>query len=352
VPKFKWKKTSADLSRLGQTWSLPVAFKLSGSTDPFLVFGAGYDPGEDQDPPVDNGVGRGIYVLNANTGTELRFINTSVNAGAVTSPIASDMGFLAKLSASGGFGDVYRGYVGDMNGNVWRLDIPDNVPSNWKLHRFATLGSGQKFLFAPDLVKAGNRDMVLIGSGDREKPLLLTSQDRFFGLADYKNETTATATPIVPWTLGNLQQLSGESGIDPSCLDCPGWYRDLAPGEKVVNSPLTVAGTTFFSTNKPTPAPPDSVTCETNLGEARAYGISFLTGGKPASRDSISTVLTGGGLAPSPVGGVVELEGGKLVSFVIGSGKDGSRLEPERPPLNVPSTRTKVYWNVKTDTTN
>ena len=60
-------------------------------------------------------------------------------------------------------------------------------------------------------------------------------------------------------------------------------------------------------------------------------------------------MLTGGGLAPSPVGGVVELEGGKLVSFVIGSGKDGSRLEPERPPLNVPTTRTKIYWNSKSD---
>ena len=103
------------------------------------------------------------------------------------------------------------------------------------------------------------------------------------------------------------------------------------------------------ATNKPLPTLPTS--CETNLGEARAYGISFLTGGKPASRESISTVLTGGGLAPSPVGGVVELEPGKLVSFVIGSGKDGSRLEPERPPLNVPTTRTKIYWNVKTDNT-
>ena len=26
TPKFKWKKTAADLGNLGQTWSLPVAF--------------------------------------------------------------------------------------------------------------------------------------------------------------------------------------------------------------------------------------------------------------------------------------------------------------------------------------
>jgi type IV pilus assembly protein PilY1 len=345
-PIFKWRKTQIELPKLGQTWSLPVAFKLTGVADPFLVFGAGYDPGEDAVPPVSNDVGRGIYVLNANTGAPLRFIDTSVNAGAVPAPIASDMGFLAKLAADGGFGDVYRGYVGDMSGNVWRLDIPDATPANWKLFKFASLGAGQKFLYAPDLVKAGNRDVILVGSGDREKPLDTTSQDRFYGLSDFQNVTTAAAT-ITPTLLSDLTALSGDSGLDALCTDCKGWYRDLALGEKVVNSPLTVAGTTFFSTNRPTPTPEGS--CETNLGEAKAYGINFITGGKPASRESISTVLTGGGLAPSPVGGVVELEPGKLVTFVIGSGKDGSRLEPERPPLNVPTTRTKIYWNVKTD---
>ena len=32
------------------------------------------------------------------------------------------------------------------------------------------------------------------------------------------------------------------------------------------------------------------------------------------------------------------------------SGKDGSRLEPGGPPLNVPTTRTKIFWNTQTDT--
>jgi type IV pilus assembly protein PilY1 len=34
APVLKWKKTQADLPSLGQTWSLPVAFKLAGATDP------------------------------------------------------------------------------------------------------------------------------------------------------------------------------------------------------------------------------------------------------------------------------------------------------------------------------
>ena len=357
APILKWKKTGDDLPALGQTWSSPTPFRI-GSGDPFLMFGAGYDPGEDASPLVNNSVGRGIYVLNANTGATVGttggafsaagFINqvlipNSTSTTPVTAPIASDMAFLARVVASG-FGDVYRAYVGDLDGNVYRLDMPSSDTTTWKLFKFATLGTGLKFLYAPDLVKGGDRDYVLIGSGDREKPLITTNQDAFFGLLDYQNDPNAVPTTITPLTLTDLTSLAGDGAM----VTGPGWYRLLALGEKVVNSPLTVAGTTFFATNKPLPT--SDTSCETNLGEARAYGVLFYSGGRPASRDSISSVLTGGGLAPSPKAGIVELEpGGEKVPFVIGSGKDGSRLEPERPPLNVPTTRTKVYWNVKTD---
>ena len=239
---------------------------------------------------------------------------------------------------------MYRGYVGDMNGYVWRLDIPSATVADWKLHRFADLGRGYKMLYAPDLVRAGDRDMVLIGSGDREKPLVTTTADRFWGLADKLNVDTP-ATSVTEIVTGNLQFLSGTSSS--TCATCLGWYRDLVAGEKVVNSPLTVAGVTYFATNKPTP--PVAGSCATNLGEAKAYGLSFLAGGLPTGKSSISTTLTGGGLPPSPVGGVVELEPGKLVTFVIGTGAGGSPIEPTRPPLTVPLNRSKIYWNTKTD---
>lgn len=341
-PILKWKKSSIELDKLGQTWSLPVAFKLTDVDDPYLVFGAGYDPGEDAVPAASTGVGRGIYVLNAHTGAELAFLTH----GSMSAPIASDMAFLAKPAVSG-VGDVYRGYVGDLAGNVWRLDVNGTDATKWAVYQFAKLGDTLKFMYAPDVVRAGDRDVVLVGSGDREKPLATDSKDYFFGLSDFKNALTPQDSDPGPIAFGELTEISGEGVIPDGCATCKGWFRAMTVGEKVVNSPLTVAGVTFFATNKPVETPPGN--CQTNLGEAKAYGVAFLTGGKPASRESVATVLTGGGLPPSPVGGVVELEPGKLVTFVIGSGKDGSRLEPERPPLNVPTTRTKIYWNTKTD---
>lgn len=341
-PVFKWKKTQADLPNLGQTWSLPWAFKLDGDTDPTLIFGAGYDTGEDSTPAVNNGVGRGIYVLNANDGTYKAFINTTADGQAIQSPVPSDMALLTSNS------QVYRAYVGDTGGNVWRLDIPGNDVRTWKLFKFAQLGSDKKFFYAPDLVHAGGIDVVLLGSGDREKPLVTTSTDAFYGLYDQLPALGAAAS-VTTITTGSLQALSGTSGAAnctvPACL---GWYRTLALGEKVVNSPLTVAGVTYFATNKPTPPAPG--VCTSNLGEAKSYGVNFNNGGAPQNKTTISTTLTGGGLPPSPVGGVVQLNDGQLVTFVIGAGDSGSAIETGRVTLTIPKTRRKVYWNTQTDT--
>jgi len=267
------------------------------------------------------------------------------------------MGFLAYFNADGTVGDYYRGYVGDTGGNVWRLDIEGPNPANWKLHTFAQLGSGYKILYAPDLVHAGDKDVILAGSGDREKPLVQTSNDRFWGLYD-KQPSKALVAVALNKTIGpsDLEQMAQGSTFSGDTTKF-GWTFPMAVGEKVVNSPLTIAGFTYFATNKPTPPAPGS--CDSNLGEARQYQVGFLTGA-PKTGSAISTVLVGGGLAPSPVGGVVDMgktnadgthsdEGGDNVAFCIGCDPK-QRLDPTRPEINVPTNRQKIYWNMKNDT--
>ena len=138
-----------------------------------------------------------------------------------------------------------------------------------------------------------------------------------------------------------------------------GWYLALnANGEKVVNAPFTVGGVTYFATNKPTPTASGS--CATSLGEARAYAVDFLTGTAGLDRNGngvkdpldLSVKLSGGGLPPSPVGGLVQLDNGMLVNFVIGGGGgvgQSSALAPEQPVLDIKRTLRKLYWNTDTD---
>ena len=374
APKFMWKKTAADLPNLGQTWSTPWAFKLKDPTthaldaDPTLVFGAGYDVGEDLSPAVPVGnVGKGIYVLNARTGAPKSggsvdgtgFMQTGVNAN-IAKSVPADISLLVNND-----GQVYRGYFGDTAGNLWRLDIPSNDISAWKLFQFAILGPNKKFFYAPDVVHAGGYDVVLAGTGDREKPLVTSSQDSFYAVNDSDWDPAIVPATKTAITVGQLTLLNTTGGITagtgtctgtgtaqvcvckpPSCM---GWYRNMAVGEKIVNSPLTVAGTTYFSTNMPATAAHGS--CSVNLGLARAYGFSFF-GGTPNKVQPDGTMgnpLTGGGLPPSPVGGVVEIEPGKNVAFIIGAGDKGSSVEGGRVNIPVSSTRRKVYWNSATD---
>jgi type IV pilus assembly protein PilY1 len=368
APLFMWKKTATDLPNLGQAWSTPWAFKLTGDADPTLLFGAGYDTGEDLTPAVPNGnIGKGIYVLNARTGATKSggsiatgFWQTGVNAS-IGDSIPSDVSLIVNAQ-----GQVYRGYVGDTAGNIWRLDIPSNNLANWKLNKLATLGPGKKFFYGPDVVHAGGYDVILAGTGDREKPLVNTSSDSFFALNDVNWDPAVVPPSVTAMTTSNLVLLNSTAGITSgsggtcrgtapnivcSCEPpgCQGWYRNLSTGEKVVNSPLTVAGTTYFATNKPTPAA--AGTCNVNLGQARAYGFTFF-GGSPNKTQpdgTMGTPLTGGGLPPSPVGGVVEIEPGKNVAFIIGAGEKGSSVEGGRITIPVASTRHKVYWNAATD---
>ena len=89
------------------------------------------------------------------------------------------------------------------------------------------------------------------------------------------------------------------------------------------------------------------MTCKANLGEARGYTVNFLTGAKN------SKAFDGGGLPPSPVAGIVniELEDGTEVQqpFVIGTpdgqGADGSSaLGVARPIIPIPTTKRRTYW--------
>ncbi|MGE5097758.1 MAG: pilus assembly protein, partial [Betaproteobacteria bacterium] len=348
-PRFMWKKSSADanMSELGQTWSEPKAVKVKAFADPVLIFGAGYDPNEDKTPASAATMGRGVFVLNARTGDYITLFNTSVNGGGgVTNAVPSDVAIIDRDFDT--FAD--RAYVGDTGGNIWRMDIDDPDYTKWKMEKLASLGT-LKFLYRPDVIPTKNFDIVLAGTGDREKPLVTTSTDYFFMLKDIATGKDGSA--LVP--LGFADLVANGTQADPA----KGWYLALAPGEKVVNAPLTIGGITFFATNKPTPPPNDDSpqSCQANLGEARAYAVDFLTGGAGIDRNGdgsknssdISVVLAGGGLPPSAVGGTLQLDDGTTTPFCIGCGSTRKPPEAEKPPVTIPKIRRKLYWNTGTD---
>jgi len=318
APKHLWKidNTQSDFAELGQTWSTlrPVRIKASAS-DPVLIFGAGYDPeNEDVLPAGVNDKGRGIYVVNARTGVLIKHILPLDLAGLPDmGSVPADVTIVDRDSN----GKADRIYSVDTKGNVWRTDIDDVDPDNWNTFKLASLaGAGvgaRKFLYRPDVVLGNQFDSILVGSGDREHPFDTTIENRFYMLKDDNTGLTGgqlCADPVTPpapevkraCTEADLVNRTGST--DPLPEAARGWFITLSAGEKVVSDSITEDGVTFFSTNRPLPAAPG--VCTSNLGGARIYAIGFDSGlavydfdldGNPDLYEDVA----GGGFLPAPV---------------------------------------------------
>jgi len=386
APTLKWKKgcpnlgndtdCSAGFGDLGQTWSSPVLMKVggynvsgAGTEKPIVIMGGGYDTCEDLDVPIDacrtSGKGNGVYLLDANTGDLLTVFPTA-------RPVVGDV-FVIRDPATG---LAKWAYVADLGGNVYRIsggspNLPFNVtpPVGWNITRIASLGcatqapcaSSRKFMFTPDVVEKDGTYYLMLGSGDREKPLdvwadTYAKSNYFFMLKDKPSEadwldgtcdTGAAAPNDKVICLTSLTGITTADNPDANALaTSKGWYLGLTAHEQVVTSAITVFGNVTFSTH--TPTVPVVGACTSNLGIARVYNVRYLNAAPKPGTNNRSAVVSGGGLPPSPVAGKVTLDDGATYPFIIGADPTSS-LEGSLP--TAPSTGTQpkslTYWYIE-----
>jgi type IV pilus assembly protein PilY1 len=258
-------------------------------------------------------------------------------------------------------GNFDRIYAADTKGNVWRVDIDDADPANWQSHKIAELaGSGadaRKFLNKPDVVFGADYDAVLIGSGDREHPFENTVVNRFYMLKDTHVgltggmvcETSGTERPCVE---SDLVDVTSNPFQNTTATIENGWYLTLAAGEKVVGNAITVFGTTFFGTNRPTPSAPG--VCGSNLGEAKLYAVGYEGGTATfdANADGVidaadrAEIVEGGGFPPSPVYARTEVVGTDGRTTPVDAVCTGSHCVS---PGGVTTTtkRFRTYWHIE-----
>jgi len=369
-----------DFDDLGQTWSSAKVLKSEGYVDnlvspaapkPMLIMGGGYDTCEDIDPVSDdcreNGKGHRVYVLDAATGDLLREFETDRGVIADVFVITDKSTGLAKWA-----------YAVDLGGNIYRISGDDEntafestEPADWTITKIAALccstpsdcEDSRKFMFMPDIVQKNGTYYLLVGSGDREKPLgynkpedvggepywpsAFNTTNYFFMVMDnptsdtwLSSENSNCETDVM--CLDSLLAI-GADNPDPTELAAKkGWYLELNENEQVVTSGITVFGTTTFSTH--TPFVPVEGQCTGTLGTARVYNIRFLNA-SPRVGDNRSAPVSGGGLPPSPVAGQVTLDNVNSYPFVIGA--DGSSpLESKLPesPSTGTQPKTLTYW--------
>ncbi|MEJ1297164.1 MAG: hypothetical protein RNU03_05040 [Candidatus Sedimenticola sp. (ex Thyasira tokunagai)] len=377
-PKFMWKKDYGDTGygELGQTWSKPTVVPIDlAETDGgdsvstyVLVFGGGYDPVADDDWPAGTASqGRGIFVVRADNGNVLWQAGPAPT-GATHNVTVADMTYSipSDISVLTSAGTAVRAYVGDTGGNVWRLNMSDEYPGNWVIEKMAALAGindgdpdnntpagmhARKFLFPPDVVYGDGFDAILIGSGDREHPL---DANEIYDIQSWADSTLGVEIVDRFYMLKDVtgQTLAESDLVDVSDMtqsvatNSPGWYITLSEGEKVVSGTVTTANSTFFNTSQPPATTIDPDTCEGTLGTAKYYMVNYVNGDPIEDMDSSggalepvdrSGTLTGGGLPPSPVPVLVEIDGEKRLGIVTGT----SLLNPGTVNF---SQRFRTYW--------
>ncbi|MDD2162198.1 PilC/PilY family type IV pilus protein [Pseudomonas sp. MIL19] len=376
APSLKWKKgcpdigndtgCSSGMSGIGQTWSTPVLFKSAGyadsSTDadtgdtlitykPMLVMGGGYDSCEDADPSTcSSPKGAKVYVMDADSGNLLKSFDTERG-------VVADVTLVRDAN-----GLVTYGYTADLGGNVYRISMGNAEPAAWTITKIASLGcdsatsgcnANRKFMFAPSVVNEGASMRVMLGSGDREKPITAYSTSNgvdnyFFMLVDQPgnpewldSEQSACSANLIC-----LDSLLGIGADTPEADEIggnpKGWYLQLQSTEQVVTSAVTGLGTVIFSTH--TPAVAVAGQCS-SLGGAKAYRVSY----KDASATGERYVeVIGGGLPPSPVIVQIILDDGSEATICISCGENRYDVDDPFETTSLPlQPKSRVYWNIE-----
>lgn len=366
VPKFLWRikgGVAGDYAGLGQTWSTPKlatirvkcttgdptcddsnAGTLDSKKKTVLIFGGGYDPGTDHVFPTGaDAMGNGVYIVDPLDGS---LVWRAGGTGSGAPKIVPEMKYAipsdVAMLDSNGDGAVDRLYVGDSRGQIFRIDLSDQIDPSGSTaalkngtftgspgssgYVFADVGCTggvrsndcsataksnlRKFFYPPSLVQVRDTtystspdyDLVAIASGDREDPLDKMTQplsidpvrNRLYAFRDYQYQygppaSTATLTDsdLYNSTSNALEDPtgSGYAAALAAIQAADGWLVDLKEtsswiGEKGL-AEVTVFGGILYATTyvPPSTAPIVAGTCPPPAeGTGYLYGLNYLSG--------------------------------------------------------------------------
>ena len=382
APVYMGAVTQAEIPELGETWSEPqfgLVKTSDADTDGTAVFfvGGGYSADNslgcavavvDIEDPTDtagSGIGGVLVFKNGHTPSAAGYGETIANMDySIASPVT-----VLDID-SNHFVDVV--YVGDLGGQMWRLGrfhdqggtsltFPtgnENIKT-WTAQRIfvaptytvdATTYS-RKFFYPPAVTFEKGYHLVFAGTGDRESPCSLTSEDRIYCIKDtHETDPEFDEDDLVDVTdpAATAPSLSSTLDVDSNRFVDQGWYIQLATGEKVLGEGTVFYRTLYITTFIPNLAlDADADPCMPG-GLGKLYALNYLTGGAildfDGDDDTERTVSIGGGIPSKPVM-VITGTGQKLFISVGSTNPDDSvqgegfgagivAVDPLAPPAN------------------
>jgi type IV pilus assembly protein PilY1 len=374
-PKLRWviKGGTGDFAEMGQSWSTPNVerLKLNGVTKTVLIFGGGYDTGQDTVTlRTPDAVGRGIFIVDAETGELLWRAGPDSAADLQLTDMQYSIPSRIKPIDVDSNGYVDQLYVGDMGGQLWRFDIAEsNTTSNLsslvtggRIADFAVDNSAtdtRRFYYPPDvalIIESGQSPYlsILAASGYRAHPLNQTIVDRMYMMRmDYIYNAPTTYTTITESDLfDTTDNTIGEGSTTQKAAavtnlgTAKGWYITFNEldgsfiGEKALAEPLIIGGVGLVTTYVPEDLAPGAASCVPKAGTGMLYFVN-VTDGTPTfniagtvdkTREDRKEYLKRGGIPPSP--SVIITEGG-TPTLCVGT---------ECGAANLSLDLQKMYW--------
>ncbi|MBW4965196.1 pilin biogenesis protein [Pseudoalteromonas sp. CR1] len=318
-PKKLWDNPieggKGDFKELGQSWSKPqIAYIKAFGDKPLLIFGAGYDINKDEAIRSNDGIGRGIYIVEAETGKRVWALTPSINGFKGEHSIAADITTLD----SDYDGYIDRIYAADTGGDVWRIDMPGTNTNDFSHFKLAELGSNKatedrRFFYKPLVARTiyskvsettinGKKvitrldtpyDAIVIGSGNRSKPTGTNEQDQLFMIRD-ENTVTQTFKSNAPDTIkpddlmlmnsdpfGNaLDDVDDFVDLEIDLAKFNGWRYELGTGEKSLAASTVVGGVAYFTSFTPASETSTENQCSLSGGGGSLYAFHLHYGTK------------------------------------------------------------------------
>ncbi|MEM5509524.1 PilC/PilY family type IV pilus protein [Pseudoalteromonas sp. AS71] len=319
IPKKLWDAPieggKGDFKELAQTWSKPqIAYIKAFGDKPLLVFGAGYDTNKDAAIRSEDNIGRGIYIVEAETGKRVWALTPDINGFKGKHSIAANITTLD----SDYDGYIDRIYAADTGGDIWRIDMPGSNTSEFSHFKLAELGSNKatedrRFFYKPLVARTiyskvsestvnGSTvitrldtpyDAIVIGSGNRSKPTGTNEKDQLFMIRDEntvsKSYKTNAPDTIVPADLmqmnsdpfGNaLDDVDDFVDLEVDLAKFNGWRYELGTGEKSLAAATVVGGVAYFTSFTPASDTSTENQCSLSGGGGSLYAFHLHYGTK------------------------------------------------------------------------
>jgi len=342
APKLLWQikgGVDAGFEKLAQTWSEPqlISVKKGNKAENVLVFGGGYDDSVDDIHAATPSNGNSIFMVDMKGELIWSASDPDMIYGIPSSVRVID-------SNADSFAD--RIYVGDLGGQVWRVDFDDITDaSSFEVNRFAELGNNdhQPFFYPPSISRDSVEDRLLvsIGSGNRDNPVRDRSRSGIFTMYDDSPDMGAPEAGSQEVRLNDLVDATNIEFAASDDLDgSKGWVIRLEPGEKSLSAVVGVNGDLLATTYTPTVAE-NYNGCNIPTADRRLYAVNVKNAGAPngvTNNEFESTPvnrfinLDSGGIPPSPYSLIQK--GSDTVDVYVGNEKQ----------LELSPTLERVFW--------